>query len=102
MATGRDDGSVFSWKFNSVKDLRRALEEYLDGLDNTVTTRYGLLTGGEQDPEVQMHAAQRRSEVDVCMDALLCSNPLLWRVLDVYFRRGGVSSPEAGRSRQHA
>ena len=94
MATGETDTNrVFRWFFNDKRAMVRALEQYLDFLDSTVTTHYGLPTGDGRDPDVEMHAACRRSEIDACMDILAERGPLLWRVLDVYFRRGGHTEP---------
>lgn len=85
---------VFRWQFMEVRFLRRALEEYLDFLDNTVVTRYGDRVGGDGlEPEAQMNAARRRSEIDACMEVLLDTCPFFWRILDVHYRRGAGTKP---------
>lgn len=87
-------GQVFRWRFDSVKDMRRALEEYLDFLEGTVTTHYGLRSGGDRDPDVHMNAARRRSEIDACMEELQQASPFLWRLIDVHYRRGANAKPQ--------
>lgn len=86
--------TIFQWDFNDVKDLKRGLQQYLDFLDGTVTTHYGL-TRGERDPDPRVHldAARRRSEIDACMNVLQELNPFLWRVLDVHYRWGAGMQP---------
>lgn len=85
---------VFSWTFNSLRELRQGLQEYLSFLDGTVTTHYGLEHGErDADPTVYMNAARRRSEIDACMESLQDTSPLLWRTLDVHYRRGASIQP---------
>lgn len=94
MMAAEQNEPVFSWTFNSLRELRQGLEEYLSFLDGTVTTHYGTEHGErEPDPAVHMNAARRRSEIDACMEVLQASSPLLWRTLDVHYRRGASIQP---------
>jgi len=81
--------TVFTWQFRNLHELSAALQQYLDFLDGTIVTHYGLSHGArDTDPVLVMHICQRRSEIDACMDALQNISPLLWRVLDIHYRRG--------------
>ena len=113
---------VWSWYFPHPMDLRRALEEYTAFQDGTLLRKYGsdgfrvavdghgnpiLGAAGEQileadvaprsDPEsiaeAEMHAAQRRSEIDTCMEELRRRYPHWWRLIDVYYRQGLSMEP---------
>ena len=103
-------------------DLRRALEEYTAFQDGTLLRKYGhdglkMAVDGQGNPildaagepllepdfghtgdpesaaEAEMHAAQRRSEIDACMDGLRRRYPHWWRLIDVYYRQGLSMEP---------
>lgn len=114
---------VWSWYFPHPMDLRRALEEYTAFQEGTLLRKYGhdgfkVETDGQGNPrldeagnpvlvpedpskacdpealaEAEMHAAQRRSEIDACMEDLRRRYPHWWRLLDVYYRRGLSMEP---------
>jgi hypothetical protein len=81
---------VWSWEFNGRHDLRKALEEYTDHLDGTLTRRYGPPDGGDEEKLAvqEANAAKRRAEIDRCMEVLEQACPFLWRILDLHYRRG--------------
>ena len=43
--------------------------------------------------EAEMHAMQRRSEIDACMEDLRRRYPHWWRLIDVYYRQGLSMEP---------
>lgn len=79
------------WRFRRVEELWLALEEYADMHDGTVCRRYDSdgRGGGEGTGDAKRQRLMRQNvEIDRLMDNLLPEAPLLWRIVDLYFRRG--------------
>jgi hypothetical protein len=98
------DTPVWSWTFDDEEDLRAALVEYMLDETSVRIRREEGRGGGDACPlsrpedcescphsaecEVELHNAQRRSEVDACMEILQHTYPFYWRLLDLYYRCG--------------
>lgn len=79
--------------------MERALEEYAAFLDGTKTRRWGppeaggAAPGADYEHEWERIVCHQNPEIDRRMERLVrkghrCYAPLLWRLLDLYYRRG--------------
>lgn len=85
--------TVWRWKFHSVAELRKALEEYTAIMDTQLVPSIGREPGDGADPDpARMDTAYRvmaqNREIDRHMLRLEVSAPLYHRLLDTYYRHG--------------
>jgi hypothetical protein len=94
---------VWEWDFKTRQELREALESYTAFQDGTFVRRYGRKD--EIDPEApepateeevaeaEMRSAQRRAEIDRCMEVLAQMSPHWHELLHRYYREGMSVQP---------
>jgi len=82
------------WRPRSQEDLERALEEYAVFQDGCKIKQPGKIAGdADNDMAWQRICCQQNPEIDRRMARLLdpdhrCYSPVLWRLLDAFYRKG--------------
>ncbi len=92
----------FRWKFHSVSELRKALQEYTAMIDLMLATKMGKPPAGGEDPnpddmDTMYRIMAQNKEIDRRMLRLSEEAPLFHRLLDVYYRHGMSCEAEGWR-----